>query len=87
MDHHGSVYPSIAGGGGIRIVRCVSVRIGACRRVPQVAGAVRRVSYRFLAYPWLPRNVSTYLARVFPHQADIPSWGIYTNSCAPADLI
>ena len=35
----------------VRPVAGTSVSSGAYRRVPQVAGAMRRVSYRFLPYP------------------------------------
>ena len=56
-DRYGSAYSCTASSGGHLYRR---MRTG----VPQVAGATRRVPYRFLPHAWFPRNGTTFTARV-----------------------
>ena len=52
----------------VQQVAGASAPSGAYRRMPQVAGAMRRASYGFPPHPWFLRNVSTSSARVLPPQ-------------------
>ena len=70
----------------VQPVARASASSGAYRRVPQVVGAIQRVSNPPVLL-LVPAQCEYLFSARSPSSAAILSWGIYTNTRAPADLI